>query len=234
MIVKILSVIVAIFIGFRVLSFIVGRLHYLNRIRHRINLVLPIIELLVWIGTIMWIVKLIYETHNYELLISLGVIFLLFIVPAFSLLRDFISGISLKAQSTIFLGAFLEVNQIQGEVVKVGHFVVELKDSHGDIRTYPYSQIRSKVILRTSDNVHLVKLKLEFQIPDNNHINDTLKTIIHVIINTPWCAPSKMPVVDQVVSNNGVSNVIVGVYSLNKSYGEKIKGVVDLYLQQNS
>ena len=232
MIIKILSIIISVFVGFRILSFIISRIHYLDRFRHRINLLLPIVELLVWIGTIMWFVKLIYETDNYELLISLGVIFILFIVPAFSLMRDFISGIFLKAQSIIFLGALLEVNQIQGEVVKAGHFVVELKDPHGDIRTYPYNQIRSKVILRTSDNVHLVKLKLEFQLPENSSLNDTIKTIMYVIVNTPWCAPSKTPVVDNILINNGIANVVVGIYSPNKKYGEKIKKAVDLYLEQ--
>ena len=230
MIIKLILTVLAILSGFRTLNMITDKFIRTGKIKHRLNFIIPLFELLVWIALVMWFTRLIYQTENYELLISFGVVFALFFVPGFSLLRDFIVGIFLKAQNIIFVGALIELNQTKGEVKKAGHFMLEIVDHNGDIRTFPYNKIRSQTILRTSDNINLIKMQIEFSFPQDIDIDKTVKTIHQFIINSPWSSPSKMPVLNSIASENGMTKIVFGVYSIHESYAGKIKAFVEVQL----
>lgn len=227
MYIKIIILAIALLIFYRTLSFLNKRLHISPGIRYYFTVVLPIAELLTWLGFTVWCIRLMYESGLYVILIALSAILILLFIPSWFLIRDLIYGIVLVFQRKIELNTRIKIGEMAGKVVKIGYFTFDVKSNDGSIETIPYSKIQSKVISKSGENINLEKQLIVLTIPAQDDIDESLERLRMTLLNSPWVAASHEPIVKKVVRENDMLIIEVFVYLLKKEYVEKVRGYID-------
>jgi hypothetical protein len=156
-----------------------------TELKHYITVVLPIAELLSWIGFIVWCIRMIYESGAYAVLIVLSVIILLLVIPSWFLIRDLIFGMLLVIQRKIELNTQIEIGHMMGKIVKIDYFTFDVKSKTGNIETIPYSKIRSKIISKSGENINLEKQLISFTIPARKNMDESLEQLKITLLNSP-------------------------------------------------
>ena len=226
MYVKLVILAVGLFLFFRILTFLNKILPFSKEGKHMAGIVLPLTELVFWLGLVIWSTRVVYESGAYTTLIVFGVLVLVFIVPAWFLIRDFLFGMLLKIQRKIDLKTKIEVGNITGEVVKIGLFSFDIKSKSGNIDTIPYNKIRLRIISKSGDNIYLEKQLLQFNLPLTFNLSTTEEKLKTTLLNPPWVASSQQPIINNISVAGNQYNIDVFVYLLNKGNAEKIREYV--------
>ena len=230
MYIKIILLGIALFIFYRIISFLKKRLPISSDTQHYITVVLPIAELITWLGFAVWCIRIMYESEAYAMLITISVIIVLMIIPSWFLIRDLILGILLVIQRKIEINTRIEVGDVSGKIVKVGYFTFDIKSKDGDIDTIPYSKIQSQVIKKSSENINLEKQLVRLTIPATKNIDETVERLKLILLNSPWVAASQQPLIKNILHENNEHIIEVFIYFLKKDYVEKIRDYVSVSL----
>jgi hypothetical protein len=198
-----------------------------KRIKRHLGYSMAFGELIIWLAFISWVVMLAYNAKNYYILIFLAISFVLFVVPAFILIRDLIFGIFLRAQNKIPLGAVIEIDNIKGKIVRTGHYFLNLEDSQGRIKSYSYYKLNSTVISSLGDHSELEKLDMIFRLAYTNNSNERINKLKKQLLSTPWVAVSQPIIIEELKEKDDSLSLKVGLFTLNKKYEENIKGMVE-------
>jgi hypothetical protein len=224
MLVQFLFIVALLFAGFRLLSFVAGKLNVLpQKMRHQIGFLLPIVELVVWVAVLLWMVSAIYVSKNYFVLLSMAILFALLAVPLFYLIRNFIAGIIFRIQNKLMPGMYINLEGIAGVVKRTGHLGLEIEDRQRNIRVIPYYTIRSASILRQGNNPHLEKVTLCFTLPVTGPIRELSNKLQREVLMTPWVAVSQPPAIESISHEEGKIQVDVGVFMPDRSYADLVK-----------
>jgi hypothetical protein len=225
--IKIFTIGILLFAGFRLLVLIARKITFSKKIRHHLNYILSILELIVWFSFLTWVIKLVYESKDRYILVFAAVAFILLLVPAFILLRDFIFGVFLKAQNKVVEGTFIDLGDMKGEIVKAGQFFLNIEEKPGNIKSLGYYKVHSRVISISGDKHQLERLVLEFNFPVSNRINELIERLNYQLLNTPWIAASKAPVVESINTEGKITVIRMAVFVINISYRENIMEMVN-------
>jgi hypothetical protein len=225
--IRIFTIGLLLFAGFRLLVFMVRKISFPKRIRHHLNYILSILELIVWFAFLTWVIKLVYESKDRYILVFVAVAFILLLVPAFILLRDFIFGVFLKAQNKIIEGSFIDLGDIKGEIVKAGQFFLNIEEKPGNIKSLGYYKVNSRVISLSGDKHQLERLVLEFSFPLSHKINELVEKLNYQLLNAPWIAASKAPIVESIDSEGERTIIRMAVFVIDLSYKESILELVN-------
>lgn len=227
---KIILLGIGLLIFYRILWFLNKRAPISNESRHYISVILPIAELLTWLGFVIWCIRFMYEAEAHVMLITTAVIILLLVIPSWFLIRDLIFGIFLVIQRKIELNTGIEVGDISGKIVKVGYFTFDIKSKDGNIDTIPYSKIRSEVITKSGENINLEKQLVSFTLPATKSTDEAVEQLKIILLSSPWVAASQQPIVKNITHENDVYIIDVFIYLLKKDYVEKIRDYVNISL----
>ncbi|MRT93925.1 mechanosensitive ion channel domain-containing protein [Ancylomarina sp. 16SWW S1-10-2] len=224
---KFLVLVLAIIVVFRILGLANKSLKNTSIFKHHNSYILQLIELTLWLFMLIWLVKHYYLTQNTFGLISVGICFILAIIPSFYLLRDFLSGVYLKSQNQIRVNSFIEINELKGKIDKLGNFSLNLMDRHGNIKSIPYHKINSTIISKQSNNPNLNKVNLRFVFPSHVPTNYIIPKLKAEIINSPWVALSQPIIVEAIKHVNDQYIFEVIIYTLQPHFAEDIKNRVN-------
>ncbi len=227
MYIKIIILGIGIFLFYRILSFLNKKIPISLDSKHYTAVILPVAELLSWLGFIVWCIRQIYEAEAYATLIGVSVVILLLLLPSWYLIRDLILGIILVIQRKIELNTHVEIGDISGKIVKIDYFTFDIKTKEGNIETIPYSKIRSKVISKSGENINLEKQLICFTIPIQKNIDEAVEKLKLTVLNSPWVAASQQPIIKTINIVNEKHVIEVFVYLLKKDYVEKIRTYVN-------
>jgi len=227
MIIKIITLGSFLFVGLKLFNLFIKKASFSNRIKRHLDYSIAFAELIIGLAFISWIVMLAFNSGNYFMLIFLGISFVLFIVPAFILIRDLLFGIFLKAQNKIPLGAVIVIDDNKGKIIKTGNFFLNLQDTHGSIKTYSYYKLNSKVISSLGDHRELEKLEMVFSLKHTSSINERIRKLEKQLLNTPWVAVSQPIIIEQLKRKDEHLRLKVGLFALSKKYQENIKAMVE-------
>lgn len=220
---------IGVLLFFRILSYLKKILPFSKNVKHFTGFILPLVELISWIGFVLWCLHLIYEAEAYSTLIVFGVIIVLLFAPAWFFVRDFLHGLQLKVQRKIEIDSKIEIGNLKGVVLKADYFTFDIKTEDGNIHTVPYNKIRSEIISKNASNIHLQKHSLSFQIQSDQEMSLIIQNLKLTLINAPWVAASNEPTINLVATETGNYLVEIIVYILKKEHGEMIKK----YVMQN-
>lgn len=208
---------------FRLLNYMSRILPYSKNIRHHVGYILPVIELISWIGFMLWYFRYIFNPHNYTGLIIFGVVSALLIISMFFLLKDFLFGVFLKMQRKIDEGNIIELDSIKGVIIKAGHFSIDVKTKQGDIKTIPYNKFRSKIISKPGGNINLYKQSIVLEFPDTIDVTNIVPDLKKTLFNAPWVAPSEQPIINKIQKMKDGYKMEIVVYALKEEHTEKIR-----------
>lgn len=223
---KILFYAIGILLFFRVLSYLRKILPVSKKMKHYSGYILPAIELVSWVGFLIWCLHLIYEAEEYPTLIVFGVLIVLLIAPTWFLVRDFFHGLLLKIQRKIEIDSKIEIGEISGKILKTDYFTFDIITDNGNIKTIPYGKIRSEIISKNAANNNLEKQTISFQIHSKQDINQILAGLKNTLINAPWVAALQEPSLNVISSKPESYLVDAIIYTLKKEYTAKIEAYV--------
>lgn len=207
---------------FRALSYLNKILPFSKKVKHYTGYLLPVVELVSWLGFAIWCLHLIYDAEAYSIFIVLGVMFVLLLTPTWFLIRDFLYGLFLKVQRKIEPDSKIEIGETKGVIIKTDYFTFDILNNDGSITTIPYNRIRAEIIKKSVANIHLEKQVITFSLPTKQDINKVLPQLKTTLINSPWVASSQKPIINNIIKENDYSVVEVIVYTLKKEYAEKV------------
>jgi len=215
-----------VYLFFRGLTILVKILPFSRSTKLYTRYIMPVVELVLWVGFIMWTVRLMYEAYNTTALIVSGTLTILFIVPMWFLIRDFLNGVIMKVQRKIDLGNTIEIEGIKGVVIKAGHLSFDIRTKDGSIKTIPYNKVMSRIISKQGSNVNLDSQVISFRVDSSNDIDLVTAGLRATLTNAPWVAASQEPIINNVRKESGEYIVDVVVYILKQEHVQKIKDYV--------
>jgi len=224
---KFLIVAICVLLLFRVLSYLNKILPFPKKVKHYSGYILPVVELVAWLGYAIWCLRLIYEAGAYTTLIILVILIVLILAPAGFLVRDFLHGMLLKMQRKIEIDTKIEIGDLKGVIVKTDYFTFDIKTKNGNVDTIPYNKIRSEVISKNAGNIHLEKQLISFHIPSKQDVNRLIPGLKSTLLNAPWVAASQEPIINSVSGDTGNYAIETIVYVLKKEHVEKIVEYVE-------
>jgi len=217
---------IVVFLFFRGLTILIKILPFSRSTKLYIGYIMPVVELVLWVGFIMWTVRLMYEAYNTTALIVSGTLTILFIVPMWFLIRDFLNGVIMKVQRKIDLGNTIEIEGIKGVVTKAGHLSFDIRTKDGSIKTVPYNKVMSRIISKQGSNVNLDSQVISFRVDLSDNIDSAIARLKASLANAPWVAASQDPIIRDVRKDSGEYIVDVVVYILKQEHVQKIKDYV--------
>lgn len=222
---------ISILLLFRMLYLLNKNLPYRSEIKQYISILLPVVEIITWMGFVIWFIKHTYKSEDETSLLVLAAFVLFLVIPAWFLLGDFLLGVILKVQQKIEINARIEIDEIKGIVTKTGHFTFDIVTKEGRIDTIPYHKVKSKIISRSSTNMHLEKQLIRFRFATKQNINSLLPHLKATILNSPWAAISIDPIIYDISKENEETVVDVFVFTLKQEHAEMIKEYVSAKLK---
>lgn len=226
---EILIFAIVILLFFRVLSYLHKILPFSKKVKHFSGYILPVVELVSWLGFLIWCLRLIYAAEAYPTLIVLGVLIVLLLAPTWFLVRDFLHGLILKMQRKIEIDSKIQIGELKGTIVKTDYFTFDIKTADGNIKTIPYNKIRAEIISKNEANNNLERQTLSFQIQSKQDINQILAELKTTLINAPWVAASQEPTIKLINSEADNHFFEVVVFMLKKEHAGRIQE----YVKQN-
>jgi hypothetical protein len=236
---NILSFAITILLFFRILSYLKKILPFSKTIKHYSGFILPVIELVSWLGFLIWCLHKIYQAEAYPTLVVLGIIIVLLLAPTWFLVRDFLFGLVLKIQRKIEIDSKIEIGELKGTIVKTDYFTFDIKTENEDIKTIPYNKIRAEIISKNVANNNLERQTLSFQIKSKQSITQILSELKITLINAPWVTGTQEPTINLVNSETDNYLIEAVVFILKKEHATKIEAYVknnfieklDIYLE---
>jgi hypothetical protein len=145
-----------------------------------------------------------------------------FAVAAWSAIRDFVSGMFIKAGRVCREGDTVRLDGVHGRITTMGYRVMVVETHEGDEAIIPYSKIAREQLLRTpvADAVspHVFKLRA----PVEGVLHDVKTAIRQSALLTHWSVPSR----NAAIAVQGDGTLEVTVYAVDPDRGEDIEAEV--------
>jgi len=194
---KILLVLLAIWLGYRIVKkIIVGFLHRLNanraiptserKLNTLSNLVVLLLRVLFFFMALVAVFGILNLTSVLtSILATAGVSGLIIAIGSQSLVKDFIAGLLLTTEDQITLGDYVEVNGIAGTVEGLTLRTVQIRGGHGELHTIHAGSITKVTNYSRRDTLALADVIL----PGDTDITHAIAVITRIM--NRWAAENK-------------------------------------------
>lgn len=217
---------IILFVFFRVINKI---LKFLSKKRNYVQqflYVFPIVEFSVWIGFLIWIIKVFFRDEFITQLVIISLLFAVLIVLFWFVFRDLVTGIVLKIQNKFEKNQIIKFKSNEGIIKRLGYFSFDLKTSDGETQTIPYSQLKTEIIIKPNPGRSLKKQVIKISCPKTANLSKWKELLGTFIANTPWVS-AKLPA--EYHSHNETNNVYefeFFIYVLDSKHADLVKNMV--------
>ncbi len=216
---------------FRLLSRAARMLISRKALRNRILALLPVAELLIWIGYGFWGLSILFGGLVYYDLILWVAVVLLIVALAWFVFRDFLAGVLLKAERSLEAGRYIKAPYAEGYIRSLGARSVVLVNEKGEIMRVPYSRINKEMIVLPPENDESLPHHLKLSLPAIRDPEVYKRLVEKELMAMPWITGSS-PSVDIVEETDGRYRLHLTFYTHIRSQGarvgEKIKKVLSV------
>lgn len=183
---KIIGIALALFVVLRYISSVIPVLANKTRIRNASLRFFPVAEMIIWVYYIFWASHQLFEDIGSYPLITGSLIITLVAIFGWYLLRDFISGIILKAENTFEPGQTIHTSLASGQIKKLGYRSMEIVNIEGEYVKIPYARLSRMVISKPSDNVKWIEHGIKIKVP-SGFPSEKIQTMLkRRMLEMPW------------------------------------------------
>ena len=184
--IEMFAVAVVLFLTLRLVSFYFPVLSGKRNIRKIFLKIFPVTQMLLWVAYTFWAFDQLFIGMAAYPILTGSLIILLVGLFGWYFLRDFVSGIILKAENAFETGQQIQTAQVSGTIKKLGYRSMEVVTSEGERVKIPFSLLTSQKIVKPAETSNwteqLIRLKISSAIPSET-IHDMLKIRI---LEMPW------------------------------------------------
>lgn len=191
--IEILAVAVVLILILRIASYYFRVINEKLKLRKIFLKVYPLVELIIWVFYVKWAFDQLFNKMGASPVLSGSLIILLSVFFGWYFLRDYISGILLKAQNSLETGQQIQSSEVSGTIKNLGYLSMEIINSEGVSVKIPYSLLAGKKIMKPAGTgnwtEHIIKLKISSSYPFESIHNMLKKRILEM----PWIVADKSP-----------------------------------------
>ena len=174
------------FFLFRLLFRITKALTYKPAIKKGSMALLPLLELVLWVGYAFWGVYIFFGDHLYYDLIIGVMVVLLLVVIAWFVFRDFLAGVLLKAEKALEPGQMIRTPVVEGRIKRLGSRSLELVNQAGEVVRLPYARLSSEVFILPPESEESLPHRVEVPLPGDHSPEEIQKEILKSLHAMPW------------------------------------------------
>lgn len=158
-----------------------------NRISRIVFLrIFPVFEMLLWISYVFWASHQLFNELDVYPILSGSITIVFITIFGWYLLRDFISGIILKAENAFEPGQTIKTTIVSGTIKKLGYRSIEIVSYEGETVKVPFSLLSNKHITKPAENGKWVGQVINLTIASKYQPDKTQDILRKRIIEMPW------------------------------------------------
>src|SRR3989339_1591120 len=162
--IEVFAVAVALFVILRLVSSYFQILTGKRKIRKMFRKVFPVVQMFLWVAYAFWAFDQLFIGMVAYPILTGSLIILIVVVFGWYFLRDFFSGIILKAENAFEAGQQIQTAEVSGTIKKLGYRSMEIANSEGELVKIPYSLLASQKIVKPADTSNwteqIIRLKI--------------------------------------------------------------------------
>lgn len=184
--IEVFAVAVALFLTLRLVSFYFPVLNGKPKIKRIFLKVFPVAQMLLWVVYAFWGFNQLFIGMAAYSILTGSLIILMVGLFGWYFLRDFVSGIILKAENALETGQQIQTSQVSGTIKKLGYRSMEVFTNEGERVKIPFSMLTSQKIVKPAETSiwteQIIRLKVSSAYPSET-IHEMLKIRI---LEMPW------------------------------------------------
>ncbi|MFZ0389717.1 MAG: mechanosensitive ion channel domain-containing protein [Calditrichia bacterium] len=229
-----LIVSILLYLALRLLRRAVYSLKMRRSLRQTLLRFLPLVESLVWLYFLLWSLRHIFKTPQFYLPLAVFVLLLGLGAVFWYAGRDFIAGMIFKLAESLKPGEQIQLENLEGKVVSIGHLSLQIETGEGELASVPYSRLAGQV--RRQQKAAEVQESGQFRLslPANISPAQAGEKIRLAVMNSPWASPLKEPRIQVVADNGDQRDYQVVVFTAGEGYIGKIETYVRERIGNNS
>ena len=186
---KILSLALILYISLRALSWVLNVLSGQRKMKNLFLRIYPLAEFILWSSFAFWTSDQLFSDKAFYPLLTGSMIILLVTIIGWYLLRDFVSGIILKADNLFEPGQRIKTHAVSGTIKKLGFRSIQIVTSEGESVKIPYTLLSNKNINKPSDNGKWVGQVLKLNVPSEYPTEIIQNKLQRRMLEIPWIVP---------------------------------------------
>ncbi|OFY40692.1 MAG: hypothetical protein A2X18_11580 [Bacteroidetes bacterium GWF2_40_14] len=184
--IEVFAVAVALFVILRLVSSYFQILTGKRKIRKMFRKVFPVVQMFLWVAYAFWAFDQLFIGMVAYPILTGSLIILIVVVFGWYFLRDFFSGIILKAENAFEAGQQIQTAEVSGTIKKLGYRSMEIANSEGELVKIPYSLLASQKIVKPADTSNwteqIIRLKISSAYP-----SEAIQNMLKIrILEMPW------------------------------------------------
>lgn len=183
---KILGIALALFILLRSLTSLFAILPSSKAIRTVFLRIFPVVEMLLWLTYVFWASHQLFKDLSVYPLLAGSMIIVFVAIFGWYLLRDFISGIILKAENAFEPGQLINTSIVSGTIRRLGYRSMEVVSKEGETVKIPFSLLTNKYITKPADNGKWVGQVIRLKVSSGYQAEKIQDMIEKRILEMPW------------------------------------------------
>jgi len=223
MLIKILISTGILFLFLRFLNLSIKFLSKKNKNFIRLKLILPIIEIIIWLFVILLILNYFNNSVFLKEVIQFSIFVAILLFFSWYFLRDLIAGFILKMQIDFHFGKNLIIENITGKVVEIKLFSIKFQSENSEIQTIFYNKLLNKKISETFIENTFYNEKLNVSCKKNLNIEKTKNQIFNLIKLSYYHIPSKNPEIELLTETNSTYEFEINVFVLEKLHAKLVE-----------
>lgn len=206
---------ILLFAFFKALRYVLDHVPMSKARRGTVMRALPIVETLVGLLYVLSAIPLVFKDHPNYSPIVLSIMIAGVVWVSWFAIRDFITGIFLKAGKICRVGDHVRLDGVEGRVGNMGYRVIEVVTSSGDEVVVPYSRLSRQAISRLPVVEGLARHRFTVELPEGLSPLKAKEIAWSAALNDHWASLKRDPKID-ILANGSLD---VTIYALTPDYG---------------
>lgn len=215
-----------IFVGFRLLRFMLDHNPTFARWKRMADRYLPLIEFLVWLVFLFWVVSSSFETN---ILLAIAVMVLLLYISYWVsqyVLKGFIAGVVFRFTGSLRLNETVTINGQSGRITQFKGQTLEIETEKGEILFVPYSEVMTAVQAKNDNSETIRNHSFQVRARKEKSIEQLKQDIRASILQLPWASVKRAPNIAPLDEEEKAFVFKITVYSVEKEYFHRIEKYV--------
>lgn len=193
----------------------------------------PVIEFIIWALFLFWVLFHLFEGEFYYPTLIISLILVLVGLLSWFVAKDFVAGLIFKTENVFKVNNTIRIADTKGIIRRLGYLSLDLENENGELEKIHYSKLTGQRVVKPNPTEVLKKYSFFLSYPNNVPISQAMQTISNHILNAPWSAVSKAPVIQNAGNNENTYQFEVAVYALTLPHADAIETYVKKQLVRN-
>ncbi len=218
---------ILIFMCFRLFAILTNRYITARSQQVRIERLLSISEVLIWLVFLFWALFYTLEEKTYFPYLLYSLVIVIVLLFSWFILKDILAGLVFRFQNHHTRGQMITFEGLTGKIINLGLMQIQIENK-GALIKVPYSKLSGQIISEAADT-QTTRSAIDIAIKKPVSLDITINRLRFVLLNCPWISPRSEPVIHLTKELEHEYVFQLTVHSLN----EHQRRLLEKYVREN-